>query len=274
MPGWSLGVRSQLLAVGFDALIEPRGDWWVVRTPDNPHYYWGNFLLTGQAPRDADLATWTARAQQEISRLQPQSDHVALDVDAALDPASLPSWTAAGFEMFETTALCLEPAGLQPAPALPEGAVVRQLRLPGEAAAAVDLQLLCDAGDHEPVSHADFRRRVMERTSRMDARGLSHWFGVFVDGRLVADCGLVHGGAGTAMGRFRDVETHPAFRRRGLCRALVHHVCRVAFGELRLGQLVMCADPHDVAIGIYESVGFRRAGTHWQLQRRSPGDHA
>jgi hypothetical protein len=30
----------------------------------------------------------------------------------------------------------------------------------------------------------------------------------------------------------------------------------------------MCADPHDVAIGIYRSVGFVQVETHWCLQRR------
>ena len=59
-----------------------------------------------------------------------------------------------------------------------------------------------------------------------------------------------------------------ALRRRGLCRALVHHVCRHAFDTLGLQRLVMCADPHDVAIGIYRSVGFVQVESHWCLQRR------
>jgi ribosomal protein S18 acetylase RimI-like enzyme len=82
---------------------------------------------------------------------------------------------------------------------------------------------------------------------------------------LAADCGLVHDGA---MGRFQFVGTQPAWRRRGLCRALVHHVCRHAFDTLGLQRLVMCADPHDVAIGIYRSVGFVQVELHWCLQRR------
>ena len=86
---------------------------------------------------------------------------------------------------------------------------------------------------------------------------------------LAADCGLVHDGV---MGRFQHVGTQPEWRRRGLCRALVHHVCAHAFGTLGLQRLVMCADPHDVAIGIYRSVGFAQVGNHWGLQRRAPRD--
>jgi hypothetical protein len=32
----------------------------------------------------------------------------------------------------------------------------------------------------------------------------------------------------------------------------------------------MCADPHDVAIGIYRSVGFAQIERHWCLQKRPP----
>ena len=105
----------------------------------------------------------------------------------------------------------------------------------------------------------------------MHAAGVGLWFAAFVGARPVADCGLVHDGR---LGRFQQVGTHPAFRRRGLCRTLVHEVCRFAFDELRLQTLVMCADPHDVAIGIYRSLGFEPVSGHWQLQRRAPEDRA
>jgi RimJ/RimL family protein N-acetyltransferase len=103
----------------------------------------------------------------------------------------------------------------------------------------------------------------------MDAAGIAQWFGAFAGAELVADCGLVHDGA---MGRFQYVQTQATWRRRGLCRALVHHVCRHAFHRLGLQRLVMCADPHDVAIGIYRSVGFVQVETHWCLQARPSRD--
>ena len=39
-------------------------------------------------------------------------------------------------------------------------------------------------------------------------------------------------------------------------------------------EQVMVADPEDVAIGIYESLGFERRSTQWSLQRRAPADRA
>ena len=67
--------------------------------------------------------------------------------------------------------------------------------------------------------------------------------------------------------RFQCVSTHPDSRRRGLCTALVHAACRHGFGAMGLRTLVMVADPDDVAIGVYESLGFRRGAGAWQFER-------
>lgn len=39
------------------------------------------------------------------------------------------------------------------------------------------------------------------------------------------------------------------------------------WGNLHLRTLVMVADPDDVAIGVYESLGYRRGVSAWQLER-------
>jgi ribosomal protein S18 acetylase RimI-like enzyme len=262
-----LGWRSHLLACRFGAEITERDDCIVLRTPANPTYYWGNCLIVPQAPRDGDLAHWLARFDAEIAAHQPESRHVAIGVDAQTMPHALPSWRAAGVDEFDATAvLALEPAGLvdAPPPRVP-GAVLRRLRWPDELELAVEAQVAARDASFEAEGYRVFRRRSMQRVAAMYAAGSAHWYGAFVGDVLAADCGLVHDGV---MGRFQYVQTLPDWRRRGLCRALVASVCRDAFEHLGLRRLVMCADPHDVAIGIYRSVGFVQVETHWCLQRR------
>lgn len=266
--GLGLGWRSHLLACRFGAEIEPRDDCIVLRTPANPTYYWGNCLILRQAPRDADLAHWLARFEQEIGRRQPLSRHLALGVDAAHLPGPLPSWRAAGVDEFDEMAvLALEPAGLAAVPpvrGLPQP-VLRALQLPEELELAVEAQVAAADPSFEPEGYRIFRRQAMQRVAQMQRAGIAQWFGAVIDGELAADCGLVHDGQ---LGRFQFVETQAAWRRRGLCRALVAHVCGQAFERLGLQRLVMCADPHDVAIGIYRSIGFVQQDSHWCLQRR------
>ncbi len=58
------------------------------------------------------------------------------------------------------------------------------------------------------------------------------------------------------LARFQSVETHPAFRRRGLAGTLVHVLSCYGFGELGARTLVMVADPDYAAIRIYRAAGF------------------
>jgi ribosomal protein S18 acetylase RimI-like enzyme len=267
-----LGWRSHLLACGFGAEIIAHDDCIVVRSPSNPTYYWGNCLILPAAPRDGDLAHWLQRFDTEIATRQPQSQHVAFGINAAALFDDLPSWRAAGINEFDETAvLTLDATALAPEPVVRDtpGLVLRTLDLPREVELAVEAQVRARDESFEEAGYRVFSRRTIQRMAAMRREGIAEWFGAVVGDVLAADCGLVHDGV---MGRFQFVETQADWRRRGLCRALVHHVCSHAFHELQLKQLVMCADPHDVAIGIYRSVGFTQVASHWGLQRRPPRD--
>lgn len=46
------------------------------------------------------------------------------------------------------------------------------------------------------------------------------------------------------VGRFQSVETHPDYRRRGICGTLVYRAARCGFERLGAKTLVMIADEH------------------------------
>ena len=270
LPGW----RSAFILHRFDGLVTECQDCTVVRTPGHPTYYWGNFLLLPDAPRDRDLVHWRARFQAEIGRWQPATLHVAIGVNQPRLAEPLPSWLADGFDVNEEVVLQLLPSQLCTAPRAARGEIVfRQLDLATELDAVVALQ----CADNHPFDRAGFtqhRQRQMARFAAMARQGKAAWFGVWCDGVLAADCGLMREGPDAGPGRFQHVSTHPGWRRRGLCTALVQGVCAWGFGHWRLPSLLMCADPHDVAIGIYRSLGFQRMTSEWSLQRYAPIDEA
>ncbi|MCX2865462.1 GNAT family protein [Paucibacter sp. PLA-PC-4] len=268
----SLGWQTDLIFARFDGLVVERADCLVVRTPTNPLFYWGNCIVLPEAPHDADLAHWLNRFDQEVGQHTRESGHVAIGFDTRSPQAALPGWLAAGFEVFGTAQLSLsEPQLREPTKTL--GGAFRfalvDLSDPAQRRAAVTLQCESNDSGFEPVNYRQHRERQMARYAAMQAAGLGGWFGIWHGDELVADCGLFRHGA---LGRFQHVGTHPAWRRRGLCSALIQGVSRHGLAGMGLQRLVMCADPDDVAIGIYESVGFRREGRYWGAQRRPAHD--
>ncbi|MDM4767466.1 GNAT family N-acetyltransferase [Pelomonas sp. SE-A7] len=271
----SLGWRTDLIFARFGGLVEERGDCVVVRTPDNPLFYWGNCLILPAPPRDDGLAHWLARFDEEIGCHTRESGHVAIGFDATQAHEPLLSWQRAGFEIFETVTLRLLPmqllGGRRELPQGYEFSVI-DLQDAAQRRSVVDLHCASNAADamgFEPAGYRRHRERQMDRYAAMQSAGLGKWLGVRRADELVADCGLFRDGG---LGRFQHVTTHPNWRRRGLCTAMVEAACRFGFEHQRLEQLVMCADPDEVAIGIYESLGFMRASRHWGAQRRPSRD--
>jgi ribosomal protein S18 acetylase RimI-like enzyme len=271
-PGW----RTDFTLHGVAAQVLEREDCVVVRTPGNPTFYWGNCLVLATPPRDDELAHWLRRFDEEIAALQPASRHVAIGVNTPYAGEQLPAWTAAGFELHVNAVMRLVPGGLlPPPPPKSHDVLVRPIVWQGPAAeveAIVDLEC-ADTHGFEPVGYRHYRRRLFEHYAVLHGRGQCQWFGVWCDGVLAADCGLVRDHTGpSATGRFQRVATHPDWRRRGLCSALVHHVSRHAQQAWGVAEVIMVADPEDVAIGIYRSLGYREFESEWCLERRAPED--
>ena len=271
----TLGWRTDLNFVRFDGELIERADYIVVRTPANPTYWWGNFLLFDQAPQAGDAAEWSRRFEAEIACHQSESRHTTFGVDAREAFVLPDDFIERGFSLYASNVLTMRREQLRaPRRVLPSNFRVVALKLPAQTPEAVALQLRCDAGEHQPVDgYRLFRQRQMARYESMARQRRGDWFGVFAHSangeQIVADCGLFHAGpGGDALGRFQHVETDPSFRRRGLCSALIHAVCLDAFERLHLHTLVIVADPLDVAIGLYESLGFERGAGSWHIERR------
>ena len=83
----SLGFRTDLaLLERAGSTIDDRGDHLVVRTPSNPTFYWGNFLLLDHVPAADRVEEWLERFVAAF----PEARHRALGFD---DSARAPSPT-------------------------------------------------------------------------------------------------------------------------------------------------------------------------------------
>ena len=81
----SLAFRTDLAMLEHSgSTVEDRGTHLVVRTPDNPTYWWGNFLLLASAPHDEDDAQ---RWLDTFESLFPDARHRTFGVDGTAGTA-------------------------------------------------------------------------------------------------------------------------------------------------------------------------------------------
>jgi predicted GNAT family acetyltransferase len=66
-------------------------------------------------------------------------------------------------------------------------------------------------------------------------------------------------------GRYQAIETHPDYRRQGICTALVSTVGKHAIEAEGCRVVLLGADPKGPALGLYQSIGFSIQDMQWGL---------
>ncbi|MGB7537933.1 MAG: hypothetical protein WBM17_05305 [Anaerolineales bacterium] len=188
----SLGYRTDLIFPGFDGEILDRGSYTVVRTPSNPTFYWGNFLLFEKPPAEGDYPRWTELFAREIG-VPPPTRHMTFGWDTVRGEQGISApFLENGFRPAKSTVLTARK--LNP-PAHPAAdLVVRPLSSDDDWAQSVDNQVATREPEFTEQDCRLFRQRAMDRYRKMVARGLGDWYGGFLEGRLVADLGIFHDG--------------------------------------------------------------------------------
>lgn len=260
----SLGYRTDLALLELGgARIEDRGDHMVVRSPANPTFWWGNFILLEHAPAPDRTQSWLDVFHAAI----PDARHVALGIDGSAGTREdLAGFANRGLTVFESAVMTAQAVHEPPHPN--RQAEYRRLETDEDWAQLVDTRIATD-DNFDPVEHRGFveaKARVSRQTSQA---GHGAWFGAFIDGRLRSSMGIVR--ADDELARFQDVGTRPDARGQGLAGTLVHYVSQYGLGELGATTLVMVADPDYLAIRIYRAVGFTMSETQLQVEKPNPG---
>lgn len=256
----NLGYRTDLmlLQLGGSELTD-KGEYVVVRTPANPAFWWGNYLLfrTAFAPGD------TAERLDTFQREFPDAAHRSLGIDTTDGTiGSEDELRAAGLEIERSTVMSAREVK---EPARPnDTSQYRFLASDDDWEQLVELTLISATMEVDDAYREFNRRRVAADRAVCEA-GHGQWFGAFDGDRLQASLGLVTDGSGVA--RFQIVQTHPDDRGRGIASTLVHRASRYGLDELGAHTLVMVADPDYLAIRIYRSLGFDDNEVQVQLSK-------
>lgn len=257
----SLGFRTDVAILTANGSRVTEHDGYLrIETPDNPGFFWGNYLYFARSPRSGDLERWEEKFRHEF-RLSPGVQHRVFSWDTE-EPGDTDQFVGAGYTLDTATVLALESGGLaEPAAGVP-GLEVRPLSGDEEWEAMIRNQIACRLDGFSLAEYEPFKRRQAAGWRRLAEQGHGDWYGSFLGGRLVAECGLYFFGG---LGRFQAVGTAPEFRRRGICAAMIRSICDRAFARHPRATLVMVAASEEPAERIYRRVGFLPRETSYGL---------
>jgi ribosomal protein S18 acetylase RimI-like enzyme len=235
--------------------IEQRPDHLLVRTPANPLYYWGNFVLVTDPDQVDEPRRWLELFEQEV----PDADHRAIGLVA--QPRDQDAWRALDLELDHDDVLstdhCPEPSDV------PAGYLVKQIVDAIEWEQSTGLRVDEFAPDNPRESQ--FERNVTEARRAMSEAGHVAWFGAFHGDRLAAELGIVDYGEGVA--RYQAVVTQADHRRRGLAGHLLGVAAQWA-AERGARTWVIVAEDGSDASRLYRGHGFEPAAKGTRAQRK------
>ncbi|TPV92765.1 MAG: GNAT family N-acetyltransferase [Myxococcales bacterium FL481] len=262
-----LGTRSDLIFPRFCGRIDDRGDYLAIRTPSNPNYYWGNYLVFDHPPVRGCLSRWVNIFHHEFpDYAHPHHYAFAWDDDGRCEP-DCTEFLQANFREEREVVLVIDRIEAL-------NHIVRDLEI-AECRTAADWDaawklLLRTAGPMLTPYHREYCRVCLQHYRRMSEAGKGAWLLARCGGEMVAHVGIYCDGE---LGRFRQVATLPSHRRRGIASLLVAEAAKLGTERFGASKLVIVADPDSSGERLYKRLGFREQERNDQLSW-SPADGA
>ncbi len=256
-PGWATDLA---ILEHTGSLVEEHPDHLVVRTPANPDFHWGSFVLVTDEDTVDDADRWVG----VFTAAFPDAGWVAVGLPRM--PEAPGSWVERGL-VLELEDVLTTRTLPSPTP-LPPGYTVRSLEGEDwEQDLARSVAENDTVGEEDPESFLRFARGQLRTRQDLSARGLGAWFGAFTaDDALVADLGIVRCGSAA---RYQDVTTDEAHRGQGLASHLLGVAAQWA-ADAGCEQWVIVTEGTNPAGRVYRARGFAPDTAAVQAYRRPP----
>lgn len=245
----SLGYRTDIMLLSMLGCgIDDRGDHLVIRTPSQPTFHWGNFLLFAEPPVAGDAQRWPELFRAEF----PDANHMVFGIDTEDGTTGdLTEFVAAGFT--PRADLVLAAPYVPEPPGVNHQAEYRILESDDDWQQAIDLQA-ADNHLYPAANYLLFLQRKMAAMRELQDAGHGGWLGAFLEERMVSTIGIYSDEE--CIARYQSIDTLAEFRGRGFAGSLVHYASEFAIEELGARTLVIVTDPTYAATRTYRSVGF------------------
>jgi len=237
----SIGLKTNVFMSSLLGNVYDRGDYIAIKTPSNPKFHWGNFLIFPSPPKNGDYASWLSLYDLEFKDI-PNLECKLFTWDGLTgERGRIEKFVTNGFNI--DIGVYLAAQATIPPKHLNTNIEIRVIQNNS------DWNQLLNIHKNESHLHTQLLQQ-----RKWTEKGRGHLFGAFYQDKLVGDLGLFNK---DGIGRFQNVGTIEEFRKQGVCGTLVYEVSKRAFSNLGIKQLIMEADNESGASRIYESLGFK-----------------
>lgn len=251
----TLELRTDIGVLYDDARCTVCGGFVAVENLNNPLHFGGNMLVFSGPPQHGDVERWLSLWDETFG---DRFDHRTFEWDTAGgEEGASAEFVDAGFELHRTSILAASPRDIRLRDHTSQVEVV-EVDLAAAGGEVVALGLASDpemAAKEGVERHREYQRKQVARRQRAIEAGNGFWLGARAgDGTLTGALGLFDVGGGIA--RYQHVDTHPDWRRQGICSRLLYEAAQLGAERFDVDTLVIAADREYHALDLYRKVGF------------------
>lgn len=232
-------------------IVSEQKDFWIIRMPENPTYYFGNFMYLKEAPSNELLAALEAKFRAAFSKNSVRKHYTF--VWNGLEANDLSNFEEKGYNVERVIALSLDRKSFILPKKLNSTIQVKAFDTESDWQQLIELEVAERDKSHEEKSYRVYLTKKISNYRILSEQGKGNFYGAFSETELVASMGLFFT---NTLGRFQAVMTKSNFRKQKICTTLLNHVIEI--GLNRVPELVIVADIDYYALELYEKFGFKR----------------
>ena len=249
----SQGFLTDLMFHQERAEIEKHEDYMVIKTPDNPYYFWGNFIFLYNPPRVESIDIFESLFEEKFSSMP--IEHIAFTWDySEKNDQFYNNFQKIGYEIEKTKVLIAD--YLDVPRKCNQEIQIKQIETADEWNLVFENQIQCRESHFSEDSYRQFLEPKFLNYKKMIDDKKGYWFGAFLNNLLVADLGLFFE---NQVARYQAVETLPQYRSKGICSTLLYRSSLILLDKVEIKTFVITAAFDYHAARIYQSLGFKES---------------
>lgn len=242
-----LSHKTDLIISSFSGEVIDRNNYIVIKTPSEPNYFWGNYLLFPKEPEKGDYQKWINIYKSEFVN---KPSFLTFTWDSSIE-GLVEEFINNNFKLSKYWVLSTQKVN-KPSK-YNNNIEIRELKTENDWEQYIDVHIN-ENWYLSSQSQKLFLESQRESAKRIVQSGKGKRFGAFLENKLVGEAGIYYEGN---LGRYNQISTHQNFRRQGICGTLIYKISKIAFENMGIETLVIVADEEYHATKIYMDVGFK-----------------